>query len=556
MHTVFEVAMGAYLQVLACVTVLASAMANLAHRHANQDDYTLAAVVAASIILGLICCMWAVAERLRTFSLRRALRSALARAQADIRFREAMISAGSEAAAVLGGDLSAPLSYRGGSALLQACLDGPDGNVFATKLEALMATGAAFALKVRTSSFPAVTARGCPVGSRAAVFFRLDKDAADPQADFAATMDALPVPVWIRNRHLVLTWANKAFLSATASPTLRDALLSDASLDRSERDLARAAADGKDVIRERRYVVLNGQRRAVEIDIRRLADGSVTGFAADVTALAKAEARLQLKADAFASVLNTFETAVAIFGDDQRLAAYNTAYARMWHLPEPWLEAHPTVFDILDRLREMRRLPEQRDFAAFKREHAEPFEDASRQVRDTWHSPTGLSVDVRSFPYLLGGVVYLFRDVSERLRLEASYHMLVKCQRAALNTISDAMAIFGPDGRLKLHNDAFARLWRLDEVDLASQPHLSAVADLCAARIGRDGIWSMVSAGVNSGEPSRYGEWGHVERADGRSLSLALTRLPEGATLVTFTDVTDLRGFQKILREEPETSVA
>jgi len=556
MHTLFEFVMGAYLQLLAWAARLAAGFALLSNRHPVHGDYAVAAVVIASLVVGLGCSVWAVAERLRGASQRDCLRAALKRAQSDIRFREAMINACPEAIVVLGGDLGAPLSYRGGAALLQSCLDGPDAAILAARLEALIATGAGFTINLRTAGFPQVTARGCPVGARAAVFFRVERNGIEPEVNFAAAMDALPMPVWIRNRNLVLTWANRAYLAATGTATLRDALLSDGSLGGTERDLARAASEGATVARERRYVVVGGQRRALDIDMRRLTDRSIAGFAADVTDLARAEARLQLNADAFGSVLNTFDTAVAIFGADRRLASYNTAYARMWRLPEQWLDTRPALSDILDRLREMRRLPEQRDFAAFKREHMKQFEVAGQHVDETWHSPTGVSVDVRSFPYLLGGAIYLFRDISERLRREASYQLLLRSQRAALNTITEAIAIFGPDGRLKLHNNAFARLWKLDEDDLANEPHLSKVADLCAACTGRDGIWSMVSAGVNSTEPARYGEWGDLVRADGRGLSLSLTRLPEGATLVAFADVTDLQRFQRMLREDKKTSVA
>jgi hypothetical protein len=57
----------------------------------------------------------------------------------------------------------------------------------------------------------------------------------------------------------------------------------------------------------------------------------------------------------------------------------------------------------------------------------------------------------------------------------------------------------------------------------------------------------MISAGVNAAEPERLGEWGQLARADGKSMTLGLTRLPDGATLVTFTDVTDLQNFESLL---------
>jgi PAS domain-containing protein len=215
----------------------------------------------------------------------------------------------------------------------------------------------------------------------------------------------------------------------------------------------------------------------------------------------------------------------------------------MWGLSGDWLETHPALDDILDRLREIRRLPEQRDYSAWKKDHLRVFDAGHQHIEETWHAPNGTSVDMKTYPYLLGGVVYLFNDISERLRSEAAYNMLAQIQRATINTVEEGIAVFGLDGRLKLHNDAFARLWRLENEELDGEPHLTRVADLCVARTGPDGIWNMISTGVNANEPTRFGEWGNVSRADGRVLSLALSRLPLGATLVTFADVTDALRF-------------
>lgn len=554
MHKAFEIAMGAYIYLLGAVAGLSHWLGSSAGDPAQS--YTTAALVVSSVLLGLICCIWAIITQLRHKSYRQAMRSALARAQADIRFRETMISACPEAIAVLGTDMSEPLSYRGGSGLLQACLEGPDAPVLAAKLETLLANGTAFSTFVRTASFPQVSVRGAAVGSRAAVFFRIDKDATEPEGDFTAVLDALPIPVWIRNRHLVLTWANRAFLAATGSATLRDALLSDAHLDRSERDLARGTTEGGDVVAVRRFAVIQGERRALSIDMRRLRDKSVASFALDHTDVAKAEAKLQLSIDSFGAVLNTLDTAVAIFGADQRLNQYNSAYSRMWNLSEPWLQSHPSLSDILDRLRETRRLPEQRNFAAWKQEHLQQFEAADHNIIETWHLPMGISVDVRSVPYQTGGAVYLFRDISDQLRKEETHQLLIHSQRAVLETIPDATAMFGPDGRLKIHNDAFAKLWQLEENELTGEPHLSKVADLCANRTGRDGIWSMIAAGVNAPNPERFGEWGQILRADGRSLTLSLVRLPDGATLVSFSDMTDVQRFQNVLAENAAIAAA
>ena len=62
------------------------------------------------------------------------------------------------------------------------------------------------------------------------------------------------------------------------------------------------------------------------------------------------------------------QTAVAIFGKDQKLTFYNRAFVKLWGFPEAWLDRHPSDGEILDRLREMRKLPEQRDYQAWKRQ--------------------------------------------------------------------------------------------------------------------------------------------------------------------------------------------
>ena len=143
-----------------------------------------------------------------------------------------------------------------------------------------------------------------------------------------------------------------------------------------------------------------------------------------------------------------------------------------------------------------------------------------------------------------GGLFVLCEDISAQLKLESSLNLMTQVQKATLDTLDEGVAIFGANGRLVLHNALFAKMWRLTESDLTGQPHLSEIAGLCAARIGQDGIWGIIASGVNSPSPERFGEWGKARRADGRTISLALSRLPNGATLASFADLTDLEEFR------------
>ncbi|MEJ0042176.1 MAG: PAS-domain containing protein [Rhizomicrobium sp.] len=218
---------------------------------------------------------------------------------------------------------------------------------------------------------------------------------------------------------------------------------------------------------------------------------SVAGVALDVTDSAHAEAQLKLAADAYADMLDRVDTAIAVFGTDRRLAASNKLFARMWDLSEAWLETHPSLDDIFDRLRETRRLPEQRDFQAWKREHMRLFDADDGELDETWHIAGGSSVRVKAYPYLLGGTYYVFEDISESLRLNTSLHMLSQTQRRDAGHDRRCHGRVRSDGRLKMHNSAFADLWQFEEGELSTEPHLSRIAATSASRMGATafGAW-------------------------------------------------------------------
>src|SRR5205823_6267283 len=149
----------------------------------------------------------------------------------------------------------------------------------------------------------------------------------------------------------------------------------------------------------------------------------VVGSAIDVTEAAAAEATLQQHIDAHVDTLDKLATAVAIFGRDRELVFYNRAFAALWGLPETWLDTHPSDDEVLDRLREARKLPEQRDYQAWKRARLSAYDQAERQAsEETWHLPTGKTLRVVTQPHPFGGLIFLYEDVTEKLALESAYN--------------------------------------------------------------------------------------------------------------------------------------
>ena len=512
-------------------------------------------VAIGAVSLALAAALWALAEQRIAKRLRRSLRQLSGKVRAAIGARDALLNAGRDALIVWGREGSEPFSYRGADALLDSCLSGADATVLSQALDDLGDKGMPFTLQVHDRNGRTLAARGRAVGGMAAVWLDLE-DAASTAPDFAAVLNALSVPVWLRDRALSLIWGNRAFLDATNAHTLDVARANQVSLDKSERDLAASARAEGHAMEAKRFAVVGGQRRALAFTHVPLEGGVIAGSAVDVTDVANAEAKLQQHVDAHADTLDKLATAVAVFGRDQKLAFYNRAFAALWGVPESWLDTHPSDTEVLDRLRELRKLPEQRDYQAWKRQRLSLYDDPSEYLpEELWHLPGGQTLRVVAQPHPFGGLTFLYEDVTEKLTLESSYNTLIKVQSATLNTLKEGVAVFGPDGRMKLHNAAFTRIWSLDEKDLDGEPHIRNVAAVCAANFGDDAVWEKLIGAITSGAERRR-DWGDIERRDRSILSLALSPLPDGATLMTFADVTDRFRIESALRDRNEALLA
>ncbi|HWE06004.1 MAG TPA: PAS-domain containing protein, partial [Rhizomicrobium sp.] len=522
-----------------------------AYASATRIAFEVAPLIAGgALALGLAAALWASALASVVRRLRRELREVGAFTRSAVGARDALIAASRDAVVAWGGDESLPRSYGAADRIVESCLAGPDAPLLAEALDALSDRGAPFLLSIRDERERPVTLRGRAVGAMAAIW--VEASPATGTTDFRAVLDAIPIPVWLRDPTRALAWGNRAWLAATGQPDTETAIAAQASLEKSDRDLASAARSEGRALEAKRYAVVAGQRRTLALTYVPLADSSVAGSATDVTDLSNAEARLQQHIDAHADTLDKLATAVAIFDRQRKLTFYNGAFVRLWNLPEAWLDIHPTDEEILDRLRETRKLPEQRDYQAWKRQRLALYAKAGDYVPDDlWYLPGGKTLRVVAQPHPFGGLTFLYEDVTEKLALESSYNTLIKVQSATLDTLSEAVAVFGPDAKLKLHNAAFARLWELRESDVVGEPHVQKLAEACIAHFGDAAIWQNLAVSIASGA-ERSRNWGQFERSDKTVLALAFAPLPDGATLITFANVTDRFRIESALRDRAE----
>ncbi|HEX3949680.1 MAG TPA: PAS-domain containing protein, partial [Steroidobacteraceae bacterium] len=464
-------------------------------------DVVLAAVTSGAVALAIAAALWAIAEQKISGKLKRGLRAAGARTRAAVGERDALLSAGKEALVVWGRDGSGPYSYGGADAVIDSCLHGAEALELSRALDALSDGAESFALAAHDRNGLLIHLRGRAVGGMAAVWLEPDQAKKSSQSiDFRKVLDALPVPVWLRDKSLALVWSNRAFAEAAGAADEEQAIIKQATLDKSEADLAATARNAGQIQETRRFAVIAGQRRALAFNHVPLESGAVVGSAVDVTESVQADAKLQQHVDAHSDTLDRLATAVAVFSREQKLTFYNRAFAKLWALPETWLDSHPSDGEILDRLREGRKLPEQRDYQSWKRQRLTLYgQPADYMPEELWHVPGGKTLRVVAQPHPFGGLTFLYEDVTERIALESSYNTLIKVQSATLNTLQEGVAVFGPDGKLKLYNASFARIWELTAKDLAGEPHVRVIAAACADKFGGAHAWERLIQAIVSG---------------------------------------------------------
>jgi PAS domain S-box-containing protein len=429
----------------------------------------------------------------------------------------------------------------------------------------LAADGTPFSLLVKAPQGAAYRIEGRRTATGGSVLWLFDVSAAVAEesahardgarlASLAAIFEAIPLPMWRRGKDLAIADCNPAYAAALDAP--RESVLAEGRelAPRGSREEAvRFAASALSGPRsERRRMVIGGERRLVEITEIPLPTGGTIGYAVDRTDVETAETELSRHIEAHKGVLESIHSAVAIYGADQRLKFFNAGFAALWGIEEEWLAAEPRLDEVLERLRELRHIPEVADFRAFKREHAELFTSLMEPQEDLLHLPDGRTLRLLMTPHPFGGLTFVYEDVTDRLALERSYNTLSEVQRATLENLHEGIAVYGSDGRVKLHNPAYRKIWGLSESDLVGEPHISDILEKVRPYLD-DGVdWPAMKDAVIARITTRAPSSGPLERRDGSNLQVATVPLPDGNLLFTYLDVSDTARVERALRERNE----
>jgi signal transduction histidine kinase len=419
----------------------------------------------------------------------------------------------------------------------------------ARRLKALLDSGEPCNFEARGDGKGAVVVEGRTAGAFAWLGLSTVAGEGLPSAArFAAFLDAQADPAWITGPSGRLAWANQAWLAAAEARSVEDAVARGLVFDRGVEVLVSEAAAAGERRQALRWAPVAGSRRAFLVTAEPLEGGGAGAVALDVTEAEETREQLKRAVHAQDETLNRLADAVVIFGADRRLAFHNTAFATFWGLEPAWLADQPTHAEVLDRLRQRRRLPETADYAQFKGRELAFYEALDAAPDEMWTLPDGRTVRVVRQPHPLGGLLIVFSDITGELKLRAQYQGLVQVQQASLDKLNDAVAVFGSDGRLRLHNEAFERFWNITPQALSAAGDFDGVVELCTPLVHDRGFWRELKARVADPDPqARAPIGGEIRTSDQRVVAYQTRPLPDGATLVGFDDVTATRKLEQAL---------
>ena len=268
-------------------------------------------------------------------------------------------------------------------------------------------------------------------------------------------------------------------------------------------------------------------------------DGSAFYFASDANAAMRAERALQDFQQTLSKTFALLSTGIAIFNKRRQLAMFNPALLDMTGLPIAFMSARPTIDVVLDRLREMRMLPEPKNYLSW-REQFSAVEAAAKNgtYSERWDLLDGQTFRVTGRPHPDGAVAFLFEDISAEVALTRRFRSEIETGQSVLNALTDAIAVFSSSATLMMTNAAYDDLWHVDGASPMDVQDMRSALRLWKARSVTTALWKEVED---------FGRVRHVRRAvrdrlfllDGRQMSVEVTAISNGMTLVRFSDLAD-----------------
>lgn len=347
------------------------------------------------------------------------------------------------------------------------------------------------------------------------------------------TAKLAPYLVWQETRDRQVNWANAAYLSLAKS-TLPDnqnnswpppRLFSHVSVAHhgATPQTVRVSLENKNTNDAHWY----------DLTCKKVNESTLC-FATSADAIVKAEVSLNGFVQTLTKTFAHLSIGLAVFDKDRQLALFNPALTDLTKLPFDFLSGRPTLYALLDRLRENQMMPEPKDYKSW-RQQMTALEEAAADgtYEEIWTLPSGLTYRVIGRPHADGAVALLFEDISAEISLTRNFRQELEVGQAVLDGLKDAVVVFSSTGLITVSNAAYTDLWGVDPSTTFGEMSISDATRLWREVCDPTPLWDKLHVFV--GAQNERAEWfGRATLDTGQNLACQISPLAGGATMVTF----------------------
>ena len=389
-----------------------------------------------------------------------------------------------------------------------------------------------------------------------AELLQLREEAARAREDFGALVgliEAAPMPMWFRGADMQLRLVNQAYVEAVGADSADRVVTEQIELvetvnGRTATEVAQQAADRRQPIERIVSATIDRARRTIRVTDLPLMGEGIAGYAVDIEEMEEQAREFRAFREAQRSMLDQLSIGVAQFDAAHRMTFANQPFHRVFSLPPGVVNDRTTFQQMLLIARENGRIPEVRDFPAWRNELAEWFQ-RDEPHEEAWSLSDSTHLRIVAQPLPDGGLVMIAEDRTEQLALSATRDTLLRTRTATFDNLFEALAVFAPDGHLELWNRGFPGAWGIEHEVLDGHPQAEDLLGAIAPNLADPSAVSRINQVIRAATLDRKKSDGRIELANGRTLDFTGVPLPDGNGLLTVLDVTASRQAEQALRE-------
>ncbi len=306
--------------------------------------------------------------------------------------------------------------------------------------------------------------------------------------EYRILIDNLPTPVCLRDDKLNIKALNRPYLNLLGLKNFKEltkdnSILHDLGNSTDLKQLIETAKSTNTPQKKQINILNLSELKKYEITEtpyhnKSLKNTHIIGSLVDITPFDEAKRNYQMHLDSHLEILSTLDTAFCIINTKHEFIFSNSAFLKLWGLPQNFIDSPTHYNNFLDKIREQQTLPEVPDFKLYKEEELKAFDSLTEPKEDLLYIPDGRTFKRIRAPHS-NCILIAYEDITDTLAIERNFNDMLAVQQGILNNLTDSVVIFSPNLKLKLYNTSFASLLGLDtEEQLSTSLKLQDIIEL------------------------------------------------------------------------------